>query len=96
MVTGIVGPASVLLDDDPFRIPRAAAYFGIHIVLAIVAWRNATLAILKRPAADISREGFALILLNCFQQVFGFLQGVLRDAMQLSIKGRRGIVKSWP
>ena len=96
MVTGIVGPASVLLDDDPFRIPRAAAYFGIHIVLAIVAWGNATLAILKRPAADISREGFALMLLNCLQQVFGFLQGVLRNAMQLSIEGRRGTVKSWP
>jgi hypothetical protein len=35
------------------------------------------------------------MLLNCLQQVFGFLQGVLRDAMQLSIEGRRGIVKSW-
>ena len=95
MVTGIVGPASVLLDDDPFRIPRAAAYFGIHIVLAIAAWEKAPLAILKRLAADISREGFALMLLNCLQQVFGFLQGVLRDAMQLSIERRRGIVKSW-
>jgi hypothetical protein len=37
MITGIVGSAAALFDDDPFRIPRAAAYFGIHIVLAIVA-----------------------------------------------------------
>jgi len=95
MVTGIVGSACVLLDDDPFRIPRAAAYFGVHIILAIVAWGKATFAILKRSAADISREGFALMLLNCLQQVFGFLRGVLRDAMQLSIERRRGIVKSW-
>jgi len=95
MVTGIVGPTSILLDDDPFRIPRAAAYFGIHIVLAIMTARQSSFPILKRPAADISREGFALMLLNCLQQVFGFLQGVHRDAMQLSIEGRRGIVKSW-
>ena len=73
MVTGVIGPASVLFDDDPFRIPQAAAYFWIHIVLAIVAARQPSFTILKRSAADISREGFALMLLNCFQQVFGFL-----------------------
>jgi hypothetical protein len=72
MVTGIVGPASVLLDDDPFRIPRAAAYSGIHVVLAIVAARQPSFTILKHPAADISREGFAPMLLNRLQQVFGF------------------------
>lgn len=73
MVIGIVGPASVLFDDDPFRIPRAAAYFGIHIVLAIVTVRQSSFSILKRPAADISREGLTLMLLNGLQQVFGFL-----------------------
>jgi hypothetical protein len=73
MVRGILGPASVLLDDDPFRIPRAAAYFGIHMVLAIVTVRQSSFPILKRPAADMSREGFALMLLNCLQQVFAFL-----------------------
>jgi len=36
------------------------------------------------------------MLLNCLQQVFGFLQGVFRDALQLSIDRRRGIVKSGP
>jgi hypothetical protein len=81
MVTGIVGPASVLFDDDPFRIPRAAAYFGIHIVLAIVTARQPSFATLKHPAADISREGVAIMLLNCLQQIFGFLLGVRRDAM---------------
>ena len=96
MITGIVGPASVLFDDDPFRIPRAAAYFWIHIVLAIVTARQPSFTILKRPAADISREGFALMLLNCLQQVLGFLQGVLRSSMQLPIERRRGIVKSRP
>jgi hypothetical protein len=95
MVSGIVGPASVLLDDDPFRTSRAAAYFWVHIILAIVAWGKATFAVLKRSSADISREGFALMLLNCLQQVFGFLRGVLRGAMQLSIERRCGIVKSW-
>ncbi len=73
MVTGIVGSAGVLFDDDSFRIPRAAAYFWIHIILAIVAGGKASFTILKHPAADISREGFALMLLNCLQQVFGFL-----------------------
>ena len=73
MVTGVIGPASVLFDDDPFCIPRAAAYFWIHIVLAIVATRQPSFTILEHPATDISREGFALMLLNCFQQVFGFL-----------------------
>ena len=95
MVASIVGPAAVLFDDNPIRIPRAAAYFGIYIVLAIVARGKATFAILKYPATDISREGFALLLLNCCQQVFGFLQGVLRNLMQ-SIKRWRGIVKSRP
>jgi len=94
MVASIVGPASVLLDNDPVRITRAAVYFGIHIVLAIVTARQSSFPILKRPAADISREGLALMLLNCLQRVFGFLRGVLRAAMQLSIERRRGIVKS--
>ena len=67
MVTGIVGHSGILFDDDPFRIPRAAAYFGIHIVLAIVTARQPSFPILKRPAADISREGVALKLLNCLQ-----------------------------
>jgi len=40
MVTGIVGPASILFDDNPFRIPRAAEYFRIHIVLAIVTTKQ--------------------------------------------------------
>ncbi len=96
MVTGVVGLSGILFDDDPFRIPRAAAYFWIHIVLAIVTARQSSFTILKRPAADISREGFVLMLLNCLQQVFGFLEGVPRDSMQLSIERRRGIVKSWP
>jgi hypothetical protein len=73
MVAGIVGPARVLFDDDPFCIPRAGTYFWIHIILTIVACGKATLAILKHPAADISREGFAPMLPNCPQQVFGFL-----------------------
>ncbi len=73
MVAGIVGPAGVLLDHDPFRIPRTAAYFGVHIVLSIVTTRQSSFPILKRPAADISREGSALQLLNGPQKVFGFL-----------------------
>jgi hypothetical protein len=67
MVIGIVGPAGILLDDDPFRIPRAAAYFGIHIVLAVVTARQPSFPILKRSATDISRESVALMLLNCLQ-----------------------------
>ena len=73
MVTGIISPAAVLFDDDPLRVSRAAAYFGVHIVLAIVTERQPSLTIPKRPATDISREGVALMLLNCSQQVFGFL-----------------------
>ena len=73
MVTGIVGPAGILFDDDPFRIPRAAACFWTHIILAIVAARQLSFTILKHPATDISREGVAFMLLNYFQQVFGFL-----------------------
>jgi len=96
MVTGIVGFSGVLFDDDPFRVPRAAAYFWIHIVLAIVTARQPSFTILKRPAADISREGFALMLLNCLQQIFGFLQGVLRDSIQWSIERRHGIVERRP
>jgi hypothetical protein len=94
MVTGIVGSAGVLFNDDPFRVPRTAANFGIHIVLAIVAWGKAPFAILKYPAADISWKGFALMLLNCLKQVFGFLWRILRGLMQLSIKMRQGVRKS--
>ena len=94
MVIGIVGPAGILLDDDPFRVPRAAAHFWIYIVLAVVTARQPSFPILKRSATDISRESLAPMLLNCLQQVFGFLRGILRDAMQLSIEGRCGIVKS--
>jgi hypothetical protein len=73
MVSGVVGLSGILFDDNPFRIPRAAAYFWIYIVLAIAAWGKVMLAILKYPTADISREGFALMLLNCLQEAFGFL-----------------------
>ena len=73
MVSGVVGPAGVLFDDDSFRIPRAAAYFGIHIVLAIATARQSSFTILKHFAADISRESVTIMLLNCLQQVFGFL-----------------------
>jgi hypothetical protein len=73
MVTGVVGFTAALFDDDPFRTPRAAAYFRIHIVLAIVTKRQTSFPILKRLAADISREGFALMLPNCLQQVLDFL-----------------------
>ena len=73
MVTGVIGPASVLFDDDPFRIPRVTVYFWIHIVLTIVTARQPFFTILKHPAADISGEGFAFMLLNGFQQIFRFL-----------------------
>ena len=73
MVAGVVSSAAALFDDDPFRAPRAATYFRIHVVLAIVAKGQPSFPILKRSAADKSREGFALMLLNCFQQVFDFL-----------------------
>lgn len=96
MVIGVVGLSGILFDDDPFRIPRASAYFWIHIVLAIVTARQSSFTILKRPAADISREGVALMLLNGLQQVFSFLRGGLRDSMQWSIERRRGILKSRP
>jgi len=96
MVAGIVGPAGFLLDDDPFGISRVTAYFRIHIVLAIATARQSSFPILKHPAADITWEGFALMLLNCLQQAFGFLQGVPCGAMQLSIERLRGIVKRWP
>jgi hypothetical protein len=67
MVTGIIGPASVLFDDDPFRISRSATYFGIHIVLAIVAWGKTMLAILKLMPSDITRQGLAMTGLKSYQ-----------------------------
>ncbi len=73
MVTGIVSSAAALFDDDPFRTARAAPYFRIHVILAIAAKGQPSFSILKRPPADISREGFTLMPLNCLQQVFDFL-----------------------
>jgi hypothetical protein len=73
MVTGIVSSTGALFDDNPFRAPRAAPYFRIHVILAIAAKGQPSFPILKRPAADISRERFTLMLLNGFQQVFDFL-----------------------
>jgi hypothetical protein len=67
VVAGIVGLSRILFDDDPFCIPRAAPYFWIDIVLAIMSSGKPTLAILKFPAADISREGVAPMLPKCPQ-----------------------------
>jgi hypothetical protein len=64
MIIRVVGLSGILLDDDSLRIPRAAAYLGIHIVLTIVAARQSSFTILKYPASDISGEGLALMLLN--------------------------------
>jgi hypothetical protein len=74
MVAGIIGPASLLFDDDSFCIPRVALYFWIHIVLAIATAKQPSFTILKRLATDVSREGCTLVLLNGFQQIFGFLE----------------------
>jgi len=60
MVTGIVGSASALFHDDPFYVPRSAAYIGIHIILAIEALGKATFAILKLMSSDITWQGFAI------------------------------------
>ena len=73
MVIGVVGLPGILFDDDSFRIPRAAAYFRIHIVLSIAAWGKAMLAILKCSTIDIPGEGVAPMLLNGLQQIFGLL-----------------------
>lgn len=60
MITGVVGFSGITFDDDPFRTPRVAAYFGVHIVLAIAAWGKATLAILKLTPSNIAWERFAV------------------------------------
>ena len=66
MVTGIVGPAGVLLNDDPFRISGAASHFGIHVVLAIAPrWKKA-LTILKGAPSDIAWQGFAIAALEAY------------------------------
>jgi hypothetical protein len=67
MVTGVVGSSRILFDDDSFCIPRVAAYFWIHIVLAIITAWQSSFTILKHSAADISGKGVALVLLNCRQ-----------------------------
>jgi hypothetical protein len=56
MVAGGIGLSGILFDDDPFRIPRAAVHFRIHIILAIVTARQPSFTILKCPAAYISRR----------------------------------------
>jgi|CXWL01.1.fsa_nt_gi hypothetical protein len=74
MVAGIVGPAGVLLNDDPFGIPRATAFFWIHIVLAIAPrWKKA-LTILKGAPSDIAWQGFAIADLEASQEVMRFLR----------------------
>lgn len=77
MVASIVSPAGVLLDDDPFRVPRTAAYFWIYIVLAIAALGKATFAILKRTSSDIAWQGFTVPGLESCQKIMRLLQGCL-------------------
>jgi hypothetical protein len=67
MVAGIVGPASVLFDDDSFCIPRAAVYFGVYIIFKIVALGKATLAIPKLAPSDIAWQGLAMAGLESYQ-----------------------------
>jgi hypothetical protein len=74
MVAGIVGPAAVLFDDNPFRIPRAAAYFRVHIVLPVMARRKPTLAIPKLTPSDIAWQGFAMPSLKPCQEVMCLLR----------------------
>jgi hypothetical protein len=67
MVAGIVGPACVLLNDDPFGAPRATAYFLVYIVLAIVPrWKKA-LTILKGAPSDVAWQGLAIAGLESCQ-----------------------------
>lgn len=95
MVTGVVGFSGGLLDDDSFRIPRAAAHFRIHVVLSIATAGQSSFTILKYSASDISGKGFALMLLNGLQEVSGFLWEGLFGSMQ-SVERHRGTVKSRP
>ena len=94
MVTGIVGSAGVLFNDDPFPRPANGRELWDSHRTRDSGLGKAPFAILKYPAADISWKGFALMLLNCLKQVFGFLWRILRGLMQLSIKMRQGVRKS--
>ena len=94
MVTGIVGSAGVLFNDDPFPRPANGRELWDSHRTRDSGLGKAPFAILKYPAADISWKGFALMLLNCLKQVFGFLWRILRGLMQLSIEMRQGVRKS--
>ena len=72
MVTAVVGPARVLFDDDPFCIPRAASYFWIHIVLVIVAWGQAMLAIVKLTPSNIACRGLPCLAWSCAKRSCAF------------------------
>jgi hypothetical protein len=74
MVAGIVGFAGILLNDDPFGIPRATANFGVHIVLAIAPRSKEALAILKGAPSDIAWQGFAIADLEACQEVMCLLR----------------------
>jgi len=73
VVPGVVDSSRLLLNDDSFCIPRAAAYCWIHIVLTIMTVRQPSFTILKHLTADISGKDVAPTLLNCRQQVFSSL-----------------------
>ena len=74
MVTAVIGPAAVLFNDDPLRIPRATSYFRIHIVLVIVARGKAMFAIVKLTASDIAWQGVAMPGLELRQEVLRLLR----------------------
>jgi hypothetical protein len=54
VIAVVVSFARVPFDDDLFRIPRAASYFRIHIVLAIVARGKVMFTILKLTPSNYS------------------------------------------
>jgi hypothetical protein len=72
MIAGIVGLAGALLNDKPFRIPRTAANFRIHVIFTIAAARQPALAVLKIPPPDISGERNSFAFLQAFEEVLRF------------------------
>ena len=54
MIAGIVGLAGALLNDKPFRIPRGAANFRIHVIFAIAAARQPPLYLPNPSSSRVS------------------------------------------
>ena len=79
VIIRVIGFAGLLLDDEPFRIARAAGNSSIDVVFSIAATWQPVFPIPEGLPADVAWQRFTLPLLKSLQKFISLLRRPVLD-----------------